>query len=94
MSVLAGIAAMSTEAGENAGLLKKLVEKGVITEGEAAVLAEEANSEFNNSMPSWVNSLTLKETCAYVTSKSIRIPPTRWAGHVVATVSVGVVLPL
>ena len=51
---------MSAEAGDNAGLLKKLVEKGIISEGEAAVLAEEANSEFNNSMPSWVNSLTLK----------------------------------
>ena len=60
LGVLAGFAAMSAEAGDNAGLLKKLVEKGIISEGEAAVLAEEANSEFNNSMPSWVNSLTLK----------------------------------
>lgn len=60
LGVLAGFAAMSAEAGDNAGLLKKLVEKGIISEGEAAVLAEEANSEFNESMPSWVQSLTLK----------------------------------
>ena len=60
LGVLVGFAAFSAEAGDNAGLLKKLVEKGVITEGEAAVLAEEANSEFNNTMPSWVNSMTLK----------------------------------
>ena len=60
LGVLAGFAAFNAEAGDNAGLLKKLVEKGIISEGEAAVLAEEANSEFNESMPSWVQSLTLK----------------------------------
>ena len=60
LGVLAGFAAFNAEAGDNASLLKKLVEKGVISEGEAAAIAEEANSEFNNSMPSWVNSLTLK----------------------------------
>ena len=48
LGVLAGFAAMSAEAGENSSLLKKLVEKGVITEGEAAVLAEEANNEWND----------------------------------------------
>ena len=62
LGVLAGFAAMSAEAGENSSLLKKLVEKGVITEGEAAVLAEEANNEYNDAaaLPSWVQSLTLK----------------------------------
>ena len=58
---LTGLALINhVEAGDNASLLKKLVEKGVITQAEADVLAEESNSEFNNSMPSWVNSLTLK----------------------------------
>ena len=62
LGVLAGFAAMSAEAGENSSLLKKLVEKGVITEGEAAVLAEEANNEWNDAtaLPGWVNSMTLK----------------------------------
>ena len=62
LGVLAGFAAMSAEAGESSSLLKKLVEKGVITEGEAAVLAEEANNEWNDAaaLPSWVNSMTLK----------------------------------
>ena len=62
LGVLAGFAAMSAEAGESSSLLKKLVEKGVITEGEAAVLAEEANNEWNDAatLPSWVQSLTLK----------------------------------
>ena len=50
--VLTGFAAFNAEAGDNTSLLKKLVEKGVISEGEAAAIAEEANSEFNNSMPS------------------------------------------
>ena len=76
LGTLVGFAAFSAEAGDNAGLLKKLVEKGIISEGEAAVLAEEANSEFNNSMPSWVNSLTLKGDlrlrCLLYTSPSPR----------------------
>ena len=58
---LTGLALVShVEAVDNASLLKKLVEKGVITQAEADVLAEESNTEFNDSMPSWVNSLTLK----------------------------------
>ena len=58
---LTGLALVNhVEAGDNASLLKKLVEKGVITQAEADVLAEESNTEFNDSMPSWVNSLTLK----------------------------------
>ena len=60
VGLLASAAAFNAEAGDNASLLKKLVEKGVITQAEADVLAEESNTEFNNSMPSWVNSLTLK----------------------------------
>ena len=60
VGVLASAAAFNAEAGDNASLLKKLVEKGVITQAEADVLAEESNTEFNDSMPSWVNSLTLK----------------------------------
>ena len=62
LGVLVGFAALQAEAGDNAALLKKLVEKGVITEGEAAVLAEEANNEYNDAaaLPGWVQSLSLK----------------------------------
>ena len=56
--LLAGFAALSSEAGDNSKLLEMLVKKGVITEGEAAVLAEDANAEFKKSA-SMLESLTL-----------------------------------
>ena len=60
MGVLVGIATLSTEAGDNTSLLKKLVEKGVITQAEADALLKESNDEFNEQVPTWVESITLK----------------------------------
>ena len=57
--VLAGFIALNAEAGDNSKLLEMLVKKGVITEDEAAVLAEDANAEFKKSA-SLLGSLTLK----------------------------------
>ena len=60
MGVLVGIATLSAEAGDNTSLLKKLVEKGVITQAEADALLKESNDEFNEQVPTWVESITLK----------------------------------
>ncbi len=60
IGVLAGLTTLSAEAGDNTSLLKKLVEKGVITQAEADALLEESNAEFNEQVPKWVESITLK----------------------------------
>ena len=41
-------------------LLKKLVEKGVLTEAEAAELRNEANADATEKPNSWVDSITFK----------------------------------
>ncbi len=60
LGVLAGISALNAEASDNKALLNKLVEKGTLTRAEADALLEESHAEFNSSVPSWVDSLTLK----------------------------------
>jgi len=60
VGVLVGVAALNVEGGDNKALLDKLVEKGSITRAEADALLRESNDEYNNALPSWVNSLTLK----------------------------------
>ena len=60
LGVLAGILALNAEGGDNKALLDKLVEKGTLTRAEADALLEESHAEFNSSVPSWVDSLTLK----------------------------------
>ena len=57
--VLAGFIALNAGAEDNSKLLEMLVKKGVITEDEAAMLAEDANAEFKKP-PSLLGSLTLK----------------------------------
>jgi len=56
--VLAGFIVLNVGAKDNSKLLEMLVKKGVITEDEAAVLAEDANAEFKKSA-SMLESLTL-----------------------------------
>ena len=58
--VLAGFAVLNAEGGDNKALLDKLVEKGTLTRAEADALLKESNDEYNDALPSWVNSLTLK----------------------------------
>ncbi|MDE2680910.1 MAG: hypothetical protein OSB29_06065, partial [Verrucomicrobiota bacterium] len=53
---IAGIT--SAQSSEN--LLKKLVEKGVLTEAEAGELRNEANAENTIKPNSWVDSITFK----------------------------------
>ena len=60
IGVLAGLTTLSTQAGDNTSLLKKLVEKGVLTQAEADALLKESNDEFNEQVPKWVESITLK----------------------------------
>ncbi|SVE10249.1 uncharacterized protein METZ01_LOCUS463103, partial [marine metagenome] len=57
--VLAGFIALNAGAEDNSKLLEMLVKKGVITEDEAAMLAEDANAEFKKPV-SLLGSLTLK----------------------------------
>lgn len=57
--VLAGFIALNAGAKDNSKLLEMLVKKGVITEDEAAMLAEDANAEFKKPA-SLLGSLTLK----------------------------------
>ena len=57
--VLAGFIALNAGAKDNSKLLEMLVKKGVITEDEAAMLAEDANAE-SKKPASLLGSLTLK----------------------------------
>jgi len=60
LGALVGLTAVNVGGGDNKALLNKLVEKGTLTQAEADALLEESNAEFNSSVPSWVESLTLK----------------------------------
>ena len=59
--LLTSLTVLNTEAGDNASLLKDLVEKGIITQVESAALTEEINEANNDKLPNWVSSLTLNE---------------------------------
>ena len=61
VAILAGLALVETaEAQSSESLLKKLVEKGILTEAEAGELRNEANAENAAKPKSWVDSITFK----------------------------------
>jgi hypothetical protein len=61
VAILAGFALVETAEGQSSeSLLKKLVEKGVLTEAEAGELRNETNAENVIKPNSWVDSITFK----------------------------------
>ena len=58
---MAGLAAVgSADAQSNESLLRKLVEKGIITEAEAAAVRAENAAANNDALPGWVETLNFK----------------------------------